>query len=58
MLWCGKTGQAFSTGIFTDLDTLSDMESWLPELPVYCPFCRRAHACGLAKQVMGASAEP
>ena len=49
MLWCGKTGQAFSTGIFTDLDTLSDMESWLPELAVYCPFCRRAHACGLVK---------
>lgn len=26
-LWCGKIEQAFSTGIFTDLDTLFDMES-------------------------------
>ena len=50
-LWGEKTEQAFSTGIFTDPHTLADMESWLPGLPVYCPFCRSAHACALARNV-------
>lgn len=37
----------FSTGIFTDLTTLADMETWVHTVPVYCPYCQRSHVCRL-----------
>lgn len=57
MLRCGRSSQAFSTGIFTDEDTLVGMEAWLHTVPVYCPYCGKSHLCELESRAASDEAE-